>query len=297
MDCTRFPSEGTVTADTAGGTLDFATAIPEQEFLNKYGLLSANLDFMQTVTETTVIVTGLLDVNPGSDAITFTITKTPEGVFLTPFPPGSPLSNQGEECSDTGFCLFTIRYTDAQTGATLTYSLSLSSMNNLAVVNGSVCISDVETNHITLPIIEPEVVPDVSGDIWLSTDGKMICEVDYTVKSGPNCRTGLVSAETKKTVYGVNVQCVMKGSGCTIRDRFDSLVAKGWNLDWTLFIQYSILRIILSSLLFKKAFCVDFLLRKYKDAFHDALKNTNSKYYDWFFGAESQVSTYWMYFR
>jgi hypothetical protein len=297
MDCTRFPSEGTATANTAGGTLVFVTDIPEQEFLDRYGLLSANVDFIQTVTETTTIVTGSLDVNPGSDPITFTITKTPEGVVLSPFPPGSPLSVVTEECNDIGFCSFVIRYTDAQTGTTLTYSLSLSSLNNLSVVNGSVCISDIEAGKITLPVIEPTVIPDVSGDVWLSTDKKMICQVTYTVKSGPDCRTGLVSAEKTSTVYGVNLQCVMKGSGCTIRDRFDSLVAKGWNLDWTLFIQYSILRIILSSLLFKKCFSVELLTRKYKDAFQAVLENTKSKYYDWFFGENSLVSTYWMYFK
>jgi hypothetical protein len=277
------------------------------------GLRTANITFTRATPP----------VIPGGAVVTTTGTFTP--VSGPPFsftiaadvtgsttalqlPPGSPLTitrPTPDLCNGVN-CSFLISYLDRASGERLEYELTFVNGTTpdafLIAVYGTVCVPDNDPNDIPLPEVDPEVSPNISGVVHLSNDGQMICQVTYTVvQEFDGCCDGLIRSVRTFTEYKVNIQDVMKGKGCTLRQRIDSIAERGCSIDFELFVQYSVLRLILSQLLECKPFGkfdVNLLRKRYRVEFEKRLaESVYAKYFDYFFGPLSDVSDYWKFFK
>lgn len=119
------------------------------------------------------------------------------------------------------------------------------------------------TNGFSLPA--PNSVPNVTARARPSPDGRQICELDFTVTlqgSSLNCVQKSVYKQYCLDFASV-IRCPEK---CTLRQALDCLIACGRLTDSNDFLQYMILRYILSGLVFGQ-FSVQYLRQRYNEQF------------------------------
>src|SRR5207253_6650019 len=106
-------------------------------------------------------------------------------------------------------------------------------------------------------------IPNIIGTIELTPDLENIAQAQFVVTTGRNCDLSIESQVTIYKKYGcsLQVQAVLLGEGCTMHEKTNSL-----GIDFYLMVQYSMLRYILSKLLYCK-FSVQFLRRRYYSQF------------------------------
>lgn len=284
-----------VGADTNGGTLLFSQECAQLS-PELFGLNTFNIRFTRSVDGSTgyTTVTGTFNngipgapqfrvsVDPMGEGFTAT-TDSPSISFLTP---------------SVGQTLIVLYSDDA--GNILRYDLSFDSeVGFLTSVEGRIFLPI--SYVITLP--EVDGCEPIPGFIYLSHDGKNVCQISFTVQSKPAaCRKNkcTVIVETTPasqfTSYCLDLQCVLRGKGCTLREQVDYIEARGVNIDFDTFVQYSVLRLILSMVLFGK-FDVDFLRREFYEDFLCKLGESNYACYgDYFSTSQYGVEKYWKFF-
>lgn len=125
-------------------------------------------------------------------------------------------------------------------------------------------------------------------------DGKQICFLTYKVvtKEGEN--------DYRFYCNKLDLVSVMKGKGCTLADRVDYLQKQNAIIDVQSFVQYAMLRTILSQQLQKEPFgCfnIQFLRRRYYAPFlRELAKSEFARYLD-FFIESVQIRHYWQFFK
>lgn len=319
--CTRYPETGTVSANTGDpvpSVLNFNTGIPPVVFFDRYGLNSANINFTRTVDMAMITtVTGRLTSAPGTLQPSFTIVSDATGISGSSTDDRISVTQIGGSSSGQ----FIITYTDSVNQNTLNYNLTFTGNGApdgaLTSVSGFLQACIVTPEPPTCPdvlIVDPDTntSPGISAVISLSQDCQMICQVKYdVVETFDGCCDGLVRTATTYTVYCVNLQDVMLGTGCTVRQKFDSLQEENPGLEWNTFLQYSILRLILSTLLkgfpcgYKNKECddccasldVNLLRKRFAREFKHALREQIPKYYDVLFGMGSEYLGLEVYFK
>lgn len=283
------PKDGHASQKT-NGILDFRLAAG---FVNRqeHGLTSANISFQRTVLESETHVTGTLF---SDNHISFVVVSDGHNIgYLKPIL-GSPLLiERPPDCCEGQNCPFIITYTHRVTGVKLIYNLLFTNeTGDLSDVRGNVSL---EESH-KIPF--PDLPNGSTGSISLSDDEQMICQVDYTIEQDfDGCCDGLIHRTIVCRRYNVELQKVLKGCGCTIHERYQSIL-KRYPVDYTKLLQYSVLRLVLSTLLMEdKSFNVHLLRRRYQKEFQCLLQESayNTTYYNYFFNSE--VSGYWRYFK
>lgn len=280
---------------TDGGTLVFSQECTQLS-PELFGLNTFNIRFTRSVDGSTgyTTVTGSFNngipgapqfrvsVNPLGEGFSAT-TESPSISFLTP---------------SSGQTLIVLFSDDS--GNMLRYDLSFSNEGGfLTGVEGRVFLPISYT--ISLP--EVDGCEPIPGSIYLSHDGKNVCQISFTVQSKPSaCRKNKCSVlvettpASQFTSYCLDLQCVLRGKGCTLREQVDYIEAQGVNIDFDTLVQYSVLRLILSMVLFGK-FDVDFLRREFYEDFLCKLRESNYACYgEYFSTSQYGVEKYWKFF-
>jgi hypothetical protein len=276
-----------------------------------YGLTTADISFTREVHQSETRVIGTLQSTTGSPLF-FTIISNGEEIGHVPA--CSPLTiERPPDCYHGQNCPFIITYVCPNTGGKLIYNLLFIDGSgtgaHIARVRGNVGVQ--EHDEIPFPNPEPELPQTILGTISLTNDKQMICQLDYEVNesfsgcclSKQKCEPGLIHRSSVYKRYHVELQKVMKGTGCTVFARFESILAHGKSADYNSLLQYSMLRLVLSSILTScKApefgrFSVELMRRRYNEEFKALLKASQfaEKYYGYF--DDSDVSDYWCYFK
>jgi hypothetical protein len=312
--CVLYPAEGLSFSSTTE-ILNFD--VPSGFITpHEYGLYTANLSFTRKIKDLETIVTGSLANSRGAP-LSFVIISSHDEIGYVPPPLGSPLKiERPPDCYIGQNCPFIITYKN-ENGQQLIYNLLFTHgdtpESSIINVRGNVCIP--ERASVPFPNPCPGLASPVIGEIWLSNDRQMISQVNYKTTEtfdGCNasvnlasrhlqakcCNCGLVKREIEYTQYHVNIQNVMKGKGCTILQRFESIISHGHGGDYDCFLQYAILRLAISGLLYNSnTFNLDWLLRSSNKQFKKSLATSQyaEKYYDYFF--DSEASRYWRFFK
>jgi hypothetical protein len=121
---------------------------------------------------------------------------------------------------------------------------------------------------VPLPNTGGQTIPNISGFVFATPDGKQISSVNYIVNKEEDC----VLVTNTYIQYYQNIASVMKGHGCTIADKLAYLQTQGKAIDGTEFMIYSSHRLTLSQQLFG-SYDVKFLKQNYYQRFLVKLKN------------------------
>lgn len=280
--------------NTEGGVLAFTTGISEQDFIDNFGLVSPNIKLDVMATEDEVVVTNTLDHHEGP--ISFEIVLKDQ-VLSYRFPQvGEPLSIVILPAVMDIYQVQVI-YKDVTTNQELRYVISYS-RDELKTASATVCIPPVADNTVRLPTVQPTVKPNITGFVYLTEDMQYVSQIDLTVEQAfDGCCNGLTATDSRYTYYDFALQCIMKGVGQSVKEKFDSINARcpKYNLNYEHFLQYSVLRAAIFSQATGIPFSVELLRRRFEPEFRALLlKGPYSKYYSWFY--ESSVAKYWKLF-
>ena len=290
-DCTTYASP---TVNTDGGVIAFTTGISEQDFIDNFGLVSPDIRLETAATESEIVVLNTLEHHEGP--IRFEIVLR-DGVLSYRFPVvGEPLTITILPAVEFLYIVEVI-YKDVTTGQELKYNIFYL-RDALKTADAKVCIPPIADNSVRLPTVKPDEKPNYAGFVYLTENLQYISQIDLEVQLAFNgCADGLVASTSKYVHYDFPLQCVMKGVGQSVKEKFDSIQAHCPKLvlNYEHFLQYSVLRAAITSQAECVPFSIELLRRRFEPSFRAYLLETKSKYYPWFY--ESSVAKYWKLFQ
>lgn len=290
-ECTSYEAP---LVNTNGGVLAFNTGISEQDFIDNFGLVSPNIVLNVLTTEDQIVVTNTLDHHEGPISFDVILTGSVFSYRFDGF--GEPLIIA--VLPDIGlYYRLSVNYKDLTTNQVLRYVISYAK-DALRQASATVCIPPIADNTVRLPIVKPTVKPNIYGFVYMTDDMTYVSQIDVWIELAFNgCQDGLLEQNSKYTYYDFPLQCVMKGVGTSVKEKFDSIVTRcpNLNLNYEHFLQYSVLRVAIAAQSACVPFSVQLLRRRLEPEFKASLQTGPfSKYYDWFY--ESSVARYWKLF-
>lgn len=149
--------------------------------------------------------------------------------------------------------------------------------------------SPLEGIPLPRPPTTPSGCPTLFGELFLTNDGKQLCQTNFSVTFYNDCFT---SQQREYVFYCIDILRVVCGQGCTLEAKAINLQGKGLEVTTAGLATYGMLRLMLSFLLFGH-FDINFLRRRFYAKFLRKLERSGFCAYKEIF----LESPYWKYFK
>jgi hypothetical protein len=274
-----------------GETVSIPIACPTLANPSVYGLTSFGITIKALYTDTSLQFIVTFDLNGGTS---FTVTAEPynggEVVFLASVQGPSPANAHIKASVQANRLIVVV--TNGMNALTYTIQFFFDIRAPFAgtpIIRADTPVAIFASLTGELPVPPSpdgtDSIPNITGMIHMTPDGKQVCQVDYTTVIRRDC--SLITSSYVQ--YSPDIASVLIGLGCTVASK------TGGN---PIVVVYSVLRMILSSLVMCVDFSPEWLRRRYYKTFLKKLAKSEWKaFLAYFIDPEFGVTEYWLLFK